>query len=167
MDGTFAGSEIAEIAVEIERNGKDFYTTLAGQSKDERAKGIFGYLADEEAKHIAAFREILDSVKSYEPKEAYPVEYFAYMRALAEEHVFTRKNTGAEVAEKVKTDKAKKFNTLKELVNELIDEPFLDSNDEYKKFAEEKTKLELTDDTIDDILDRLYALVDEKKQVKK
>jgi len=105
MSNIFAGSEIVEIGIQIEKNGRDFYNTLVEQSKNQKAKDIFKYLADEEEKHITAFRKILDSVHKYEPAESYPEEYFAYMNALAREHVFTQKNKGNEMAKNIKSDK--------------------------------------------------------------
>ena len=37
MANVFAGSEIVEMGIQIEKNGKDFYETLVGQSKDNKA----------------------------------------------------------------------------------------------------------------------------------
>ncbi|MBN1406060.1 MAG: rubrerythrin, partial [Candidatus Omnitrophica bacterium] len=79
----FSGSETVEIGIQIEKNGRDFYNIISENVADEKAKKLFSYLAKEEEKHIAAFKEILDSVIKYEPKQAYPQEYFAYMNALA------------------------------------------------------------------------------------
>ncbi len=101
----FAGSEIAEMGIQIEKNGRDFYNTLVEQSKNQKAKEIFKYLAGEEEKHIATFQKILDSVHKYEPPEAYPGEYFAYMNALASDHVFTQKDKGEGIAKNTKGDK--------------------------------------------------------------
>lgn len=105
MANAFAGSEIVEIGIQIEKNGADFYKILAQQSKDKKAAGIFKYLAEQELKHITVFKEILTRVQKYQPHEAYPGEYFAYMNALASEYVFTQKNKGREIAEKIKSDK--------------------------------------------------------------
>jgi rubrerythrin len=105
MSNIFAASEIVEIGIQIEINGRDFYNTLAGKFEDQKAKGLFKYLADEEEKHIAVFQKILESVDKYEPVESYPGEYFSYMKNLAAEHVFTRKNEGSKIAGKVKTEK--------------------------------------------------------------
>lgn len=105
MADVFSGSEIVELGVQIEVNGKDFYTALTGKAGSPKAKEIFKYLADEEKKHIAKFREVLDSVHKYEPKEAYPTEYFAYMNSLASGFVFTKKEKGAEMAKNTKSDK--------------------------------------------------------------
>ncbi len=105
MGNVFAGSEIVELGIQIEKNGRDFYNTLIGQSKNQKAKDIFKYLAGEEQKHIATFQKILNSVQKYEPQEAFPGEYFAYMRTLADEYVFTQKDKGSRVAKDTKSDK--------------------------------------------------------------
>jgi len=105
MVNIFVGSEIVELGIQIEKNGRDFYNALVKLSKNQRAKETFKYLAGEEEKHIAVFKKILDSVHKYEPPESYPGEYFAYMNALASEYVFTRKQKGDEIARKTKSDK--------------------------------------------------------------
>ena len=102
---TFAGSEIVEIAVQIEVNGKDFYTVLSKKTKNKKARDLFDYLAKQEEEHMETFRNMLSSLKEYEPKEAYPQEYFNYMRSLAAEEVFTGKDKGAEIARGVKDEK--------------------------------------------------------------
>lgn len=104
MGNLFSGSEIVELGIQIEKNGRDFYNGLIGKSKKDKAKEIFDFLAKEEEKHIIIFQRILNSVQKYEPSESYPGEYFAYMAALAGDYVFTRKNTGSEIAKKVKND---------------------------------------------------------------
>ena len=100
----FAGSEVVELGIKIEKNGKDFYKTLFNQSKIDAAKKLFKYLADEEEKHIAVFDKILSSTQKYEPVETYQGEYSLYMKALASECVFTKKGKGKEIAKAVKTD---------------------------------------------------------------
>jgi rubrerythrin len=104
MGNIFSGSEIVEIGVVIEENGRDFYNELVAKSQSQNAKGIFEYLAGEEEKHITMFQTILDSVQKYEPPEAYPGEYFAYMSSLAGGYVFTQKDKGAEIARNAKDD---------------------------------------------------------------
>jgi len=105
MGNVFGGSEIVEMGVQIEKNGKDFYEALTGQSKSQKAKDIYKFLAGEEEKHILTFQKILDSVHKYEPPEAYPGEYFAYMKNLAGSYVFTEKDKGSEIAKNIKDDK--------------------------------------------------------------
>lgn len=105
MGNIFSGSEVVEIGIQIEKNGRDYYTTLMNQSKNEKARELFKYLAGEEEKHIVAFQKILSSVQKYEPQGLDSDEYYAYMNDLASEHVFTQKDKGTEVARAIKSDK--------------------------------------------------------------
>ena len=74
MANIFSGSEIVQIGIQIEKNGRDFYNALEKQSTNKKGKEIFHYLAGEEEKHIKVFEEILSSAENYEPAEAYPGE---------------------------------------------------------------------------------------------
>ena len=105
MGISFSGAEIVEMAIEIEKNGRAFYREMGKNSRDAKAKELFLFLVDEEQKHLERFRQMLERVKSYEPPEAYPQEYFAYMSALVGGQVFTQKDKGAELAARVKSDK--------------------------------------------------------------
>ncbi len=105
MGSIFAGSEIVELGIEIERNGRDFYNTLAKKSKNQKAADIFKYLSDEEEKHIKVFQDILNKTEKYEPSGLDADDYFAYMNALASEYVFTQKDKGEEIAKTIKNDK--------------------------------------------------------------
>ena len=105
MGNIFAGSEIVELGIQIEKNGRDFYDTLAAQSKNQKAAELFKYLKGEEEKHIVVFQKILEKTENYQPVESYPGEYFAYMNALASDYVFTKEDRGKEIAKKIKSDR--------------------------------------------------------------
>jgi len=105
MGNIFAGSEIVEIGIQIEKNGKDFYEVLAKNSKSVKSQEIFNFLAAEESKHIVVFQKILSTVAKYEPQGLDADEYYAYMNALASESVFTQKDKGKELAKAVKSDR--------------------------------------------------------------
>lgn len=105
MGNLFSAAEIVEIGIQIEKNGKDFYDGVLKSSKNAKAKETFGFLAGEEEKHIKRFEALLSQVKKYEPSEAYPGEYFAYLKALSEGYVFTKANKGAEIAKNIKNEK--------------------------------------------------------------
>jgi len=105
MGNIFAGSEVVELGIQIERNGRDFYAILAKQAKEEKARGVFEYLAGEEEKHIRAFEKILGSTEKYEPQGLESDSYFAYMNALAGEYVFTKKDEGKKAAIAIKSSK--------------------------------------------------------------
>jgi rubrerythrin len=104
MKEVFSQSEVVELGIQIEKNGRDFYNELTARTGNSDARDIYKYLAGEEEKHIAKFSEILDSIHQYEPSEAYPEEYFAYMNTLASQYVFTQKDKGSEIAKSTKSD---------------------------------------------------------------
>ncbi len=105
MRKIFAGSEVVELGIEIEKNGRDFYNALAGQSKNAKAQDVFKFLAGEEEKHIAVFQEILEKAQRSQPQGLNSDDYYAYMNALASEYVFTQKDKGREIARAIKTDR--------------------------------------------------------------
>ncbi len=88
MDKTFSATDIVEIAIEIEKNGRIFYKEFSKKLKEEKAKEFFLYMSEEEAEHENKFKEILSSVMKHEPCESYPQDYFAYFNAIAENYVF-------------------------------------------------------------------------------
>ena len=101
----FSASEVVQMGIQIEQNGKDYYITVAKSARENKTKEAFQYLAAEEEKHIRTFEDILSQIEKYEPPESYPGEYFAYLRALSEEYVFTKARKGEEIAGKVKSDR--------------------------------------------------------------
>jgi rubrerythrin len=158
MGNIFSGSEMVEIGIQIEKNGRDFYNTLASKSKNEKSKNIFEYLAGQEEKHMEVFQGILGSVEKYEPAEAYPGEYSAYMNSLASGSVFTQKDKGKEIAKKLKNEqeaidigiKAEKdsivfYEGMKKVVPEydqkIIDEVIKQEQGHLKQLQDLKTTL--------------------------
>jgi len=104
MADIFSGSELLEIAVEIEKNGRDFYNTLIEKSKNTEVREMFKYLSREEERHITVFKDMLGKIGNYKPASINAEDYYAYMNLLASEHVFTRKDKGKEFASKAATD---------------------------------------------------------------
>ena len=92
MDNSFAGSELIELSIQIEKNGFAFYSELARKSRDPAVADLFVFLAKEEEKHITAFRRICEKIEGCGAPEDSADEYVAYMNALASEHVFTRRD---------------------------------------------------------------------------
>ena len=105
MGNIFAGSEIVEIGIQIENNGRDFYNTLTKQSENEKAKEIFRFLAGEEEKHIKVFEGILEKTQEFAPQGLDADDYLRYMKVLAGEHIFTQQDRGEEIARSTKNDK--------------------------------------------------------------
>ncbi|MEI8176213.1 MAG: ferritin family protein [Candidatus Omnitrophota bacterium] len=104
MGNIFLGSEIVELGIQIEQNGRDFYDMLARETRVEKAAALFKHLKGEEEKHIGVFGAILARLAGYEPAEAYPGEYTSYMKALAASCIFTQKGRGAEAARRVQNE---------------------------------------------------------------
>jgi len=104
MGEDFSASEIVQIGIQIEKNGKDFYTTITEFSQRDKVKEVFQFLATEEEKHIKIFSDILSGFEEYEPSTAYPDEYFAYLKALSDTYIFTKENKGKDIAQKIKDD---------------------------------------------------------------
>lgn len=104
MGMLFAGSEVVDICIEIEKNGATFYHGLAESAKEEEVRKLAFYLEGEEKKHRATFEKLRSTLKGYQPVESYPGEYELYMKALADERVFTSDTVVKEMAEKVESD---------------------------------------------------------------
>ncbi|MDP8212718.1 MAG: ferritin family protein [Candidatus Zapsychrus exili] len=155
MSDQFSGSEIIEIGIQIEINGKEFYETLVDNIEDEEAKKVFKFLASEEESHIYVFQKILDLFKKYEPIQSYPEEYFAHMNSLASEHAFTKKGSGRQIALGVEgyaqaidlgigfeKDSIVFFDNVKKLVSEqdhqMIDKLIAQEYEHLKKLEELK-----------------------------
>lgn len=101
MKEVFSGSEIIELGIEIEKNGRDFYNILSRQSEFKKSGKVFKFLAGQEGKHITVFRKILNSFQKDPQQSLYPQEYLEYMNSLACEQVFTQKKTGETIAKKI------------------------------------------------------------------
>jgi rubrerythrin len=91
MDEKYTVQEIVEIAIEIEKNGEEFYHIMAESSNTVPLRDLFNYLSAEENKHKQKFAEILKLVGGYQISDIYyATEYMGYMKAIADERVFTK-----------------------------------------------------------------------------
>lgn len=101
MERKYSGCEVAEIGIQIEKNGRDFYQALAENTENEEAKEAFTKLASEEERHIAVFRSIESSQCDFDSMDMYPDEYFAQLNALASDHIFTEEGKGTAIAKNI------------------------------------------------------------------
>lgn len=85
----FKPSEIFQFAIRIEENGEKFYREMAQKLNDAAVKELFSALADEEIKHRKTYEGLVSKIEKYEPFESFPGEYFEYLRAYADNHIFT------------------------------------------------------------------------------
>jgi rubrerythrin len=88
MENLEAG-DVFEVAIQIEKHGEKFYRYAAGLTDNPKMKEVFGYAADEEAKHRKIFEKMAEKVEAdYKPPESYPGEYCNYVRAYSDNLVF-------------------------------------------------------------------------------
>lgn len=102
MGNTFSACEVIELGIQIEKNGKEFYSELVRMTDNPKAIAMFEYLAAQEDKHIDTFKGMFAEACDYSSAGAYPDEYFAYMRSLSSSYVFTQEGKGKEAALGVK-----------------------------------------------------------------
>ncbi|MDR4506718.1 MAG: ferritin family protein [Candidatus Brocadiaceae bacterium] len=103
----FNDLEALDIAVNMEKEGFDFYTVLKENAKEKKVKELFSRLALEEKKHLElfqkAYNEINDSVSPVHGCEDYTVD--AYLKHLVDTGVFSQKNEAKQLATEIKTDR--------------------------------------------------------------
>lgn len=84
----FRANEIANVAVEIEKRGREFYLQAAQMAVTAKVKDIFTFLSEEEAKHEETFQGMLSRLGKVEmPAWATQDEYMQYLEALIESHM--------------------------------------------------------------------------------
>jgi rubrerythrin len=87
-------AEVFDIGIEIEKNGRDFYTTAAETAENEDLKTFFSELSNWENAHISIFSQF----KANLPKELTEESPFydaenekaKYLKAAADTHVFNK-----------------------------------------------------------------------------
>ena len=98
----FSIREAVGQAVQTEKLGYQFYTTLAEKlKKDEGLNKLFTTLAGKELRHEKTFRELLEIIKDEEPVDWEEAEQ--YLRAIVESEFFLGKNKSLPSLTKVKT----------------------------------------------------------------
>jgi len=101
----YSGFEIVEIAVRIEENGHAFYSLAADMfRKPNETRGLFLDLASKELVHIAIFQKLAEK---FEPEnyDFSKEEASGYITNLADTHIFGKKDSGIDLAKKVKSPK--------------------------------------------------------------
>ncbi|MBI3592116.1 MAG: ferritin family protein [Nitrospirae bacterium] len=98
----FTIMEVLEQAVQTEKLGYQFYTTIAEKfNQDEKLKKLFTTLAEKELRHEKTYTELKEMVGSTEP-EGWE-EISQYLRAIVESEFFLGRNKSLPSMEKIKT----------------------------------------------------------------
>lgn len=93
MATIFNFQEVYEIGLQIEQNGLAFYRRFSGVVKDNSAKILLKGLAEWEERHAEQFKKLRDEEEMKHPsvgKVDENSEASAYLRSLADSHVFLR-----------------------------------------------------------------------------
>lgn len=83
------GKEFLELAIEIEKNGRLFYDYLARQNRDREVQKLFAQLAVREKEHENTYREMINRLGGYQPRQKHGGEHYQYIRDLADSSIFT------------------------------------------------------------------------------
>lgn len=98
----FSIREVIAQAVQTEKLGYQFYSTMAEKFKDNKGLNkLFQTLAVKEQRHEKTFEELLEIIKDEEPKNWEEAEQ--YLRAIVESEFFLGKNKALPAIQHVKT----------------------------------------------------------------
>jgi rubrerythrin len=100
----FKAGELLKIAVQIEKNGFDFFNKVKNKAKSLASQETFDYLAKQEMGHQKIFEDLLSKSIDYQPSESYPGEYAQYLEALAGENIFTDDDKIKDIVKNVNSD---------------------------------------------------------------
>ncbi len=71
MSISFSGSELINIAIDIEKKGIAFYDIMTRSTENTATRDVFQYLVGMEREHIKIFQDMLSESDKYETPETY------------------------------------------------------------------------------------------------
>lgn len=86
----FSAHEILDIAISIEEEGVDFYTSLSRNSARADAASAFSYLAEQERQHADTFSELLARFKEEEQELFNWSDASEYIKSFSRNKVFPK-----------------------------------------------------------------------------
>ncbi len=151
MASLFIASEIVAMNVTEERNGYEFYKTLAANAKTQKLRDAARRISEQEKRHEQRFRRWLEELGEHQPVESYPGEYDAYVKALLSNTTFTDEEAARKAAAEAETDAKAVEVALQMEKNTLL------LLQELRKHIPEKD-LRLVDETVREEEDHLVEL---------
>lgn len=155
--------EMMELAVQIEKNGKEYFAAMAEKSENPKVKQIFNFLVREEQSHLENFVKIRNRLEE-RTKEEFQVadeyntpEMDIYIQAMSDGKVFPNLNSYKELAFEIKDDEQAIYHAIgfeKDTVlffGEILD--ILGPEDENRGLIEELIRQEKIH------IAKLYALL--------
>ena len=104
MSISFSGSELINIAIDIEKRGIAFYDIMAKSTDNAAARDAFKYLADMERGQIRIFEAMQEEVDKYQFSGTQAEEHGAYLKALVDSAVFTDEFVTSEMSTRAVSD---------------------------------------------------------------
>jgi rubrerythrin len=104
MSIVFSGSELINIAIDIERRGISFYDVMAKSTDNEIARAAFDELVAMEREHLKMFQDMLSELATSQSPETAVPKYPDYVQALIDEAVFNDDMITSEIAMQADSD---------------------------------------------------------------
>ena len=89
MSKKFTVNEVLGIAIEIEKNGEEFYDKYEEYTKNIELKKIFSLLSNEERRHYNYFKDLAKRITGKEKESEYMGDNRQYLKLFAQESVFS------------------------------------------------------------------------------
>ena len=106
MSIVFSAEEVYEIGIQIEKNGRLFYQTVASRMDDPDIARLFLYLSDWESRHVELFEHLKENLS----QESKGVDFFdpenivhLYLKTVADQFIFIGEEAILKAAENIKT----------------------------------------------------------------
>ncbi|MEO0089648.1 MAG: ferritin family protein [candidate division WOR-3 bacterium] len=99
-------NEVLEMAIQIEKSGYQFYSKSKEKTKAEKLKQLFDFLAGEELRHMEAFNEIKNRLKTTPYTLPFDWEEVKlYLKVITDSHFFTGEDKVLNLMERAKNEK--------------------------------------------------------------
>ncbi|MEO0087056.1 MAG: ferritin family protein [candidate division WOR-3 bacterium] len=99
-------NEVLEMAIQIEKSGYQFYSKSKEKTKAEKLKQLFDFLAGEELRHMEAFNEIKNRLKTTPYTLPFDWEEVKlYLKVITDSHFFSGEDKVLNLMERAKNEK--------------------------------------------------------------
>ena len=100
----FTGSELVNVAIDIEKSGIAFYDIMTRSTESEEARNAFKLLAVMERQHVEVFQDMLGEAGKYQSAATFTEEHAGYIKSLVDSAVFSEEMLNSELANRVNSD---------------------------------------------------------------
>lgn len=108
-----------EMAIQIEKNGKEYYAAMMEKSANPAVKQVFEYLGREEQSHLENFLMIRERLAQSNAEHEFEIadeyntpEMFVYLNAMFDGRVFPNLRSHAEIVREIKDDEQAVYHAI-------------------------------------------------------